>query len=219
MSSESGSGMTEPAPQHVVRTRPFDETLTAGARVYAEALINVASQQGAVDEVLGELNEFRDDILTRHPEFAAVMASKSLSVGQKDRILDDAFEGRAHPVLLRFLHVLNRHERLNIVGPILEEAQEIWDRRGNRRPVVVRSAVALDESQRQALRDRLVDMLNGATPVIRFEVDAALIGGLVVEIGDNLYNLSVRDKLQQVRSQLLEVKASEIRGQRESFVS
>ncbi len=50
---------------------------------------------------------------------------------------------------MRFLRVLNRHERLGLLAVVAREARPIWDRRNHRIPVQVRTAVPLDEKQLQ----------------------------------------------------------------------
>ncbi len=57
----------------------------------------------------------------------------------------------------------------------------------------------------------------GATPVISLTVDPSLIGGLVVQVGDDVYDASVRNRLEQVRRRLVEEKLSEIRGRSGQF--
>lgn len=212
--------MTADAPKDAVNlTRAFDEEQLEGARIYAEALLNAADKEGVSEEALRELTEIREDILERYPAFAALLVSNSLSIDRRDTILGDALGGRALPVVERFLRVLNRHNRLELVGPILILANQLLDRRLNRRPVLVKSAVALDDGQVEALRGRLAPLLAGATPILTIEVDPALIGGIVVQIGDDLYDMSVRSRLTKLRKQLVEAKFREIRGQGSSFVS
>ncbi|MBX6312172.1 MAG: ATP synthase F1 subunit delta [Isosphaeraceae bacterium] len=194
----------------------FDEGTAEVARSYAEALLNAASRDGQAEAVLGELEELREDLLRPFPRFAELLASPSLPAQDKDRMLVETLEGRAHPLVLRFLRVLNRHGRLALLDPILRRARELWDRRQNRIPVEVRSAVPLDEAQQAALRERLAQM-TGAHPVIHLTVDPSLLGGLVVQVGDRLYDVSVRTRLEQLRHRLVEEKARDLREHREVF--
>jgi F-type H+-transporting ATPase subunit delta len=67
-----------------------------------------------------------------------------------------------------------------------------------------------------ALRDTLARTL-AATPVLKLEVDPSLIGGLVVQVGDDVYDASVRSRLEQLRNRLLEGKTHEIQSRRDHF--
>jgi len=186
------------------------------SRSYAEALLGAAASEGQTEAVLAELEELVADVLKGHPKFAAILASESLPATEKDRILTATFEDRVSTLVIRFLRVLNRHGRLGLIAPIVRAARAEWDRQQNRRPVLVRSAIALDEAQRQALFERLSRML-AATPVPSYQVDPALIGGLIVQIGDDVYDASVRSRLQQLRNRLIEGRTHEIQSRRDQF--
>jgi F-type H+-transporting ATPase subunit delta len=186
------------------------------ARRYAEALIHAAEREGAVDQVLDELDELERDVLKPNPPFAQILASPRVSSAEKDRILVDLLESRASSLLLRFLRVLNRHERLGYLVPVARQARAIWDKRHARIPVQVRSAVPLDEGQLQALRARLAQM-TGATPILDVSTDPNLIAGLVVQVGDIRYDASAKSRLAQLRQRLIEGKTHEIQSRRDQF--
>jgi F-type H+-transporting ATPase subunit delta len=152
----------------------------------------------------------------RFPTFAVMMESPVRTAADKDRLIAQAFEGRALPTTVNFLRVLNRHGRLGLLGPVLRAARETWERRQNRRPVTVRSAVPLTDGQADALRDRLAKTVGG-TPVLRQEVDPGLIGGIVIQVGDDVYDASVRNRLEQLRQRLIEGKTHEIQSRRDQF--
>jgi len=186
------------------------------ARRYAEALINAAQQEGVVEPVLEELAEIERDILQAYPRFAEILASARVSSAEKDRILLDLFNNRASSLVLRFLRVLNRHERLGLLRVVIREARAIWDQRNHRIPVRVHSAVPLDEDQLNSLRDRLARLI-AATPILNVSTDPSLIGGLVVQIGDLRYDASVKSRLLQLRQRLIEGKTHEIQSRRDQF--
>lgn len=192
----------------------FDDPNPELARNYAEALINAA--EGDADAALDELDELVDDLFVGRPEFARLMGSPVRSAADKDAVLVRSLEGRALTLLVRFLRVLNRHGRLALVGPVSREARRIWDRRQGRVPVAVLSATELDESQLAAVRDKLA-AITGGTPVLSVRVDPSLIGGLVVQVGDIVYDASVRRRLEQLRQRLIEGKTHEIQERRDRF--
>jgi F-type H+-transporting ATPase subunit delta len=211
--------MSEPRPEAEnppVATRAFDEKTSELARTYAEALIGAAAKEGSVDEVLEELTAIRAFLIEQYPAFFLMMTTPVRNTADKDRILVKTLEGHTLPMSVRFLRVLNRHGRFDLIGRVLIEAKAVWDRRQNRQPVTVRSAVPLSDAQREAVRQRLETQL-GATPVLHSEVDPSLIGGLVVQIGDLVYDGSVRNRLEQLRIRLIEGKSHEIQSRRDHF--
>ena len=135
-------------PRAAARPRVGSATTTDRvARRYAEALIDAAEKEGQAEPALDELAEIERDVLRGSPGSPSVLASARVPAAEKDRILIEVFDGRASSLVLRFLRVLNRHERLGLLGPIVREARAIWDRRNHRIPVSVRTAVPLDEDQ------------------------------------------------------------------------
>jgi F-type H+-transporting ATPase subunit delta len=185
-------------------------------RSYSEALINAAEKEGQVDVVLDEIDEISFHMLPAHPAFASLLISPLVSPVEKDRILVEVFSRRALPTVVRFLRVLNRHGRLDSLRAIAKAARALWDKRENRRSVLVRSAVPLDDTELEALRERLARMLS-ATPIIHLVVDPSLIGGLVIQVGDDVFDASIRNRLEQLRQRLIEGKTHEIQSRRDHF--
>jgi F-type H+-transporting ATPase subunit delta len=196
----------------------FDEASYTVARNYAEALVNVAAKDGQVDAVLDELDEFVADMFGPDRPYARVLVAPTIPTADKDRILVQAFQGQASSILMRFLRVLNGHGRLALLPQVARSARDLWDRRQNRVHVTVRSAAPLDEAQQGTLRDRLGRMI-AATPVVHWQVDPDLIGGLVVQVGDQVYDASIRNGLRQLRRRLVEDKVYELQARREAFSS
>jgi F-type H+-transporting ATPase subunit delta len=114
------------------------------------------------------------------------------------------------------MKVLNQHERLNLLRPILAAAKELRDQRAKRIRVQVRSAVPLADDQADRLRQQLRESLR-LDPVLRTEVDPELLGGVVVRVGDWLYDASVRARLDSIRNQLIERSSHEIQSGRDRF--
>jgi F-type H+-transporting ATPase subunit delta len=199
---------------------PEDQVLAEStvevARRYAVALVDAAGPSAAVDSLLDELGEIQRDVLKAYPQFAELFVTARVSPAKKDKMLLDVFGSRCSSLALRFLRVLNRHERLGLFSVVLREARSIWDRRNKRIPVTVRSAAPLGETQLTALRDRLA-RLTGATPILQVSIDPDLIGGLVVQFGDQRYDLSVKSSLAKLRQRLIEGKTHEIQSRRDQF--
>jgi F-type H+-transporting ATPase subunit delta len=186
------------------------------ARRYADALVEAAAREGQVDPLLDEFAEIERDVLQKFPDFAAILASARVPAVEKDRMLLAVFDGRASSLAVRFLRVLNRHGRLDVLGPILREARANADRRAGRVRVRVKTAVPFQPDQLAALKDRLATFLS-ATPILNVSTDPRLIGGLMIEIGDHRYDASIKNRLEQIRKRLIEGKTHEIQSRRDQF--
>ncbi len=206
--------MTTEATSPDVSKTVFDESAVELSRSYADALLNAAKEE--MGAVLDDLDAIVVDVLQGHPRFAEILDSTSVSSLEKDRIIVQVFEGRTLATVVNFLRVLNRHGRLGLLTLVAQQARTAFDRKSGRRAVTVRSAVPLDDAQRASLQERLTNLI-GATPQLKLEVDPSLIAGLVVQVGDDVYDASVRTQLHRLRDRLIERKSHEIQSRRDHF--
>ncbi len=180
----------------------FDDKSLQVARSYAEAIVNVAAKSNEVESIVGELEEIDRDLRVLDRRLYSYLGSTSVPAESKAKVLEEGLGGRASATVVRFLQVLNAHGRLGLLQAVSSEARAIWDRKQNRKPVTIQSAVELDDSQKAAIHDKVARMI-GATPILSYQVDPSLIGGLVIQVGDDLYDASIRTKLRLMRSRLI----------------
>jgi F-type H+-transporting ATPase subunit delta len=178
------------------------EALSIG-HVYAEALMRNASAQHQEQEVLDELTALVEQVFRAQPHLEQVFHSGAISREKKEALIKNAFGGRCSDLFLRFLLVLNNHDRLDLLRAILAEYRALLDQKLNRVRVQVRSAVPLTQEEQDRLRDMLRQRLK-SEPLLEPQVEPALVGGLVVRVGDHLWDDSVRTRLQAIRNQLIE---------------
>lgn len=172
------------------------------ARVYVEALLGVATQNGQAEEIGDELDSLVRDVWKKHPQVAAFFTSPALTRRQREPVLLTALTGNASPLLRNFLGVLNHNNRLDLLPAIAAAYREALDERAGRVRVWVRSATPLDDAEREELTRTLAATL-GKQPILNVRVEPELLGGLVVQVGDRVYDSSVKSRLDTLRTQLL----------------
>jgi F-type H+-transporting ATPase subunit delta len=165
-------------------------------------LLDAAAASNQADQVLEELAEFIDGVLGAAPKFEAFLVSGAAR-GRKAEVIRRAFDGRASDLFLNFLLVLNAHRRLDLLRGIRAVATELHAERAGRLRVLVTSAVPLTDDHRESLRQELRAKYR-KEPVLTARVEPDLLGGLVVRVGDWLYDASVRARLETVRQQIIE---------------
>lgn len=173
---------------------PLDTSAERIARVYAQAIIEAADRRACRDEVLDELGAFARDVLPKVPRARDVLGSPKVSLEDKSALIDRLARGRMLPTTVHTLHVLARHGRLGIVAEVAHSARRLADEMAGRRQAVFTTAVPLDE----AARTRIVGDVEHALAVSlapAFRVDPDIIGGLVVRIGDTVYDQSIASGL------------------------
>jgi F-type H+-transporting ATPase subunit delta len=173
------------------------------ARIYARAVDEAAEAAGCRREVLAELGLIAREVLPQVPAAAAVFASPKVSPEEKSRIIDRLTAGRMQPTTTNVLHVLARHGRLGLIGAVVAAAERLADERDGRREATFTSAVPLDAAEQARIVAETEKAL--ATAVVpRFVVDPAIIGGLVVRVGDTIYDQSVASGLARLGGRLHE---------------
>jgi F-type H+-transporting ATPase subunit delta len=186
------------------------------ARVYAEALLGAATQQGKADEVLEEFETLVGPVFHADLNFEAFFASGAIGRDRKAQVIHSLFDGKASDVFINGLLVLNDHERLDLLRPIAQAYREMRDQRAGRMRVQVSSAIPLAEDQQEKLRQELRAAFD-KEPILDVQVDPDLLGGMVVRVGDWLYDHSVRTQLESIRHQLIARSSYEIQSGRDRF--
>lgn len=171
------------------------------ARVYAESLLTLAEQEHKADDVGGELQTVASEVIGKNPAIAAFLDSPAITAKNKMPVLGEAF-GSTSDLFKKFLHVLTQNNRLGLLRDIAAAYQGIRDKQAGRVRVVVRSAAALDDKQKAELQQTLASKL-GKEPVLSVRVEPSLLGGMIVQVGDRVYDSSVRTRLDNLRNTLM----------------
>jgi F-type H+-transporting ATPase subunit delta len=188
------------------------------ATIYARAVVDAAEAAGQTEAVLDELDSFVTDVFGASPHLEAVLGSALVSPDEKNALLDKALRGQASPLFLNFLKVVARHGRLDILRPIHQAAHALYDRMRSVVRVRVASATDIGEDLKLQLTDSVRRMLGG-TPVLQTEVHPELVGGMMMRVGDTVYDGSIATRLEKVRQQMIERSVHEIQSRRDRFSS
>jgi F-type H+-transporting ATPase subunit delta len=166
------------------------------AHVYAEALFEVARDRGKLDSIRDELAQFAD-ALDANRELRVFFFSPYFSSAEKAEGLKRAIGG-ADPELVNFLELLIEKHRTAEIFRVRRHFEDLWKRENRRIDVTVTSATELDptvvarigeEIERQT--DRKVDLAS--------RVDAEILGGVVLQVGNMVLDASIRARLEKLR--------------------
>ncbi|MBM4000339.1 MAG: ATP synthase F1 subunit delta [Planctomycetes bacterium] len=196
----------------------FDAIRRQVGTIYAKALLGVTEKRGVTERAMDELESFIRDVLERLPKFEAVLSAPRVAIEEKQRLLDRAVGKTMQKDLLIFLKVTARHGRLDCLREILAEAKSRLDALRGRVEVLVESATPLDDAARDAVRARLRESL-GAEVVLKVVVNPEIVGGLVVRVGDTVYDASVANRLERLRQSVLATARRSLRVSADRFAS
>lgn len=179
---------------------PLDAARERVGAVYAQALIGAAEAQQITPQLLEELDALLDDLLARLPQFGHFLASPRIPLEEKHRLLDLAFASRMTPLLLNFLKVLARHGRLDALRQIRVAAHRAYDALSGRVEVFIHSALPLGSADRVEIEQRLAAAL-GQPVRGHYAVVPHLLGGLLVRVGDTVFDGSLDNRLERMRQE------------------
>jgi len=202
---------------NLVETVFDDESLYVG-QVYAKALLAAAQAEGKVDTIVDQLESLVKDVLSKQPALSAAFVNPKIAVESSVDLLDRVFGRSMDSILLKALKVMARRRRLGMIGSIQQAASRMRDEAQGRLQVLVTTAQALDPMALNNLRDKLKDMLK-ADVALTNKVDPSVIGGLLVRIGDTVFDGSVDGQLNQMKKATLAKAEQKIREKLSSLSS
>jgi F-type H+-transporting ATPase subunit delta len=178
------------------------------AFLWAEAFLN--------DTLLAEFDSLLADVLDPAPELEKILASPHISHEEKMGILHRTLGSQASKELLRFLEVVSRHGRLDRLRTIHRQTRNLYTQvRGGVR-VQVTTAVPLSADLARRIADQLGGLIGGE-PILEQVVDPDLIGGIVVRLGDTVYDGSLATQLEGTRQRMIQRTVDEVQTRRDRF--
>ena len=171
----------------------------AAARRYAEAAFEVALADDSLDTWGEDLAQAARILST--PQVERIVDSPAVPLADRSALVARLLEGRVQPGALRLVGLLVSRGRASALPRVSEEFhRQLNDHRGIVMATVT-SAVPLNDDESAAARAR-VEQMAGAKVELETRVDPALIGGVTVQIRDQLLDASIRGRLERLRDQL-----------------
>jgi F-type H+-transporting ATPase subunit delta len=194
---EAGVELLATAATHQrVRLRDFPGLL---AGLAAMAAFTAAEKAGELEQLEGELFGLAT-LVEREPRVRSALTDPGLPVENKQALVADLLGGagrRAAALADLLVELYEGHE----LDKVAREWAEAAAARRNRVVAEVRSAVELDDQRRARLAETLTRVI-GKPVVLQSIVDETILGSVVVRVGDELFDGSIRSRLEQAREAL-----------------
>jgi F-type H+-transporting ATPase subunit delta len=171
------------------------------ARNYAEALFDAADAHRKTERY-GEFIDAVAGAMQSDPRIAVALDSPRVAKAAKAAILRRALDGLVPDEFVRFLEAVVRRGRQGLLSEIAVEYQRLLDTKLNRVHAGVTVAKAGDEPFEKEIVRSLARAL-GKEVRAHFQTDAAILGGVVVRVGDRVFDGSVRRRLTAMRRRML----------------
>lgn len=196
----------------------FDSGKEYLGSVYAKALLGVTESAASTKVVMSEFDSLVHDLLDKVPSLESALSSPRIPHDDTSKLLDKMFAGKMNSDLLTFLKVVSRHGRLGCLRSIHRALQLQVNLLRGRLAVEVRTAEPIDADVMQMVAAKL-RAVTGCDVEVKSRVDKEMLGGLIVRIGDTIYDGSVRNQLSRIREETLEVTLQKLRQAGNRFVA
>lgn len=195
----------------------FDSDQQQLGDVYAKALLGFGAASGNLDQLVDELDGVVDAI-ENVPGLQSALESPRIGLDAKRELLDKAFGGKVDKGLINFLKVVGNKGRYDCLGSIAASARTMQDEMSGRVQAVLTSASEIDDGIKDKIALQLTKVL-GKTVSLQSTVDPKILGGMVVRIGDTVYDGSVVNQLSQIRARAVKKASDAIREKLDRFVA
>ncbi len=173
---------------------------TTTALRFADAAFEIAVRDGTEDDWRRELATAAD--ILGDERMLRVLTNPALPLEARDALVTDTLGPQVSRPVLNIVRLLLRRGRIELLPRIAAEFKRLDDRRVGVTPATATSAAPLEPDEVRALTSRL-ELLTRGRVELDLQVDPAILGGLVVRVGDRLIDGSVRGRLERLRSRLV----------------
>jgi len=199
-------------------TTVFDDESMHVGQVYAKALLAASEATGNVDEMVAQFDSFVHDVLDKQPILELALANPKLPADEKVRVLDKAFAQNMDSTLLKFLKVLAIRRRFGAVRSVFQSVSNLRDEAVGRLRILVTTAQPLDAEALESVKMKLTGIFKTEV-ILNTKVDASVLGGLLIRVGDVVYDGSVDGQLKQLRAATIAKTEQTIRDKLSTLAS
>jgi F-type H+-transporting ATPase subunit delta len=175
--------------------------MSAGvAKRYARALFEVAKERGMIDKIEAELNDIVSAI-NGNAELNKIMLHPHISAEAKKELAKELFHAHITAETQNFLDILIENGRESDLTGIASAYVKLANEERGIADAIVTTAKPLSEAEQAELAEKFGKLINKQLR-IQTVIDPSILGGVVVKIGDRLYDGSIKSKLEHFAHQL-----------------
>ena len=171
-------------------------SMTQAANTYAQALYDLAKDEGLGKSILDELTALRE-IFAQTPRYSKLLSTPDIPKQERCGILDEAFRGKVHPYVLNFLKILTERGYIRQFPHCCDAYRGFYNDDNGILVVKAVSAVTLSDAQKQKLTAKL-ESATGKKIDLQCSVDAASLGGLRLNYNGMQVDGTVKSRMEAI---------------------
>lgn len=170
-------------------------------RRYALAIYEVAEEKGKVEQYLDELRNIVA-LINGNGDFQELIKHPQVSTSSKKKLFEQVFKGKVEDDLLSFLLVLIEKGRILQLEGKLREMEKIHLEKGNTVIAKVKTVIPLLDEEKKSLVEKL-EVKFSKKVLIEEEIDSSIIGGVYLQVNNEVIDGTVRSKLDEMKKIML----------------
>lgn len=175
------------------------------SKTYGDALFKLAIEENILDTTASEAQAVLD-AFAENDELSKLLNHPKVTREEKIKVIENIFKGNYSDTIVGFLVIIVQKGRYNDIPSIFEYFLEQVMEYKNIGTAKVTSAVPLSKEEKAEVEKRLLEVTKYVEFNMDYTVDPALIGGLVIRIGDRVVDSSIRTKINSMAKELMKIQ-------------
>ena len=174
------------------------------SNTYGDALFELALENNQLDSMLEEVKAVAS-VLQENEDLTKLMNHPKIVKEEKIKIIEEIFTNQVSREVVGLMRMIVQKGHFNEMESVFMYFIDRVKEYKNIGTAYVTSAVTLSDGQKSAVEKRLLETTKYIQFEMHFDVDAALIGGMTIRIGDRVVDSSVKNKLNDLTRELLKI--------------
>ena len=170
---------------------------------YAEALFQIGEEENITSELYEEIKEV-DEIIKENNDLNNVFKSPLVAKEEKKNLINELFDNKVNKNIINLMKILIDKNRMSSIKSIVQGYKELLDEKNNVKEGSVITAVAMKESELKLLEEKLSNKYNKNITLVN-EVDSTVLGGVLVKLGNEEIDGTVKTRLSKMKEELSQV--------------
>jgi len=168
---------------------------------YAKALFLKAEEDQITDKVSGDIQKIKNTF-RENPEIYKILQSPMILDSKKQKITREIFKEQVQDITLKFLLLILKNNRTPFLTSILRNFTDIYNEKEGIKTVELTTAIKIDDKEKSLIQDFIKDTFNAKKISFKEKTDKTLIGGFIIQIEDQLIDISVKKQLLNIKEEL-----------------
>jgi F-type H+-transporting ATPase subunit delta len=172
---------------------------------YGDALFELAVEEQSLDSMLEEVRTVAE-ALRENEDLTTLMNHPKIDKENKIQLIEDIFKGQVSDELVGLIRMIVEKDHYKELPEVFAYFIDRVKEYRNIGTAYVTSAMELSDAQKAAVEKRLLDTTKYVQFEMHYQVDAGLIGGMVIRIGDRVVDSSIKTRIYDLTRELSQIQ-------------